>query len=307
MEEVRAPEVAGTAANALPRLPRFDDRLEVGRVKRLVSPFCLGAVADPETICVAYDHGINFFFVTCDLHWTMYEGSREGLRRLVQRRPEAVDDIVVALVSYISQPEFMAVSFHDGAAALSPLIPSFRMLIAGGTFGYDLTARLGKLHELRSSGYLGVEVIGVTFHDRLAARLAVNVGALDIAFIRYNALHPGAETDLFPHLDPTSPTRLFNFGNTIGHFDDEAWGHLGDGAGAWRPTHGDYYRMVLSRPELQGMLCAPGRPKELLDLREALEAGPLPPDQTDEIFRLGLLGRSMPLKHAGRTIPPVAT
>ena len=59
-------------------LPRFTDRLSIGKLK--VSPFCLGMVDDWQAIPAAYEMGINFFFVTTDMHWPLYEASRKGLK-----------------------------------------------------------------------------------------------------------------------------------------------------------------------------------------------------------------------------------
>ena len=55
------------------RLPQFTDRLALGREGLVVSPFCLGLVRVPETISAAFDAGINFFFLTADMHWPLYE------------------------------------------------------------------------------------------------------------------------------------------------------------------------------------------------------------------------------------------
>ena len=66
-------------------LPRFRDRL-VLRDGLRVSPFCLGIATRPEYVVAAYDAGINFFFVTADMHWPLYRGVREGLALLLSRR-----------------------------------------------------------------------------------------------------------------------------------------------------------------------------------------------------------------------------
>ena len=57
-------------------LPRFTDRLALGGQGLAVSPFCVGMVALPETIGAAFDAGINFFFVSADMHWPLYEATR---------------------------------------------------------------------------------------------------------------------------------------------------------------------------------------------------------------------------------------
>jgi hypothetical protein len=85
-------------------LPKATDRLRLGISGLSVSPICLGIVGSPETIGVAYDAGVNFFFLTADLHWPLYEGLRQGLSQLLSRVPSVRDQIVVGVVSYLDQP-----------------------------------------------------------------------------------------------------------------------------------------------------------------------------------------------------------
>src|SRR5438105_15757078 len=41
--------------------------------------------ARPDTVLRAFDRGMNFFFVTADMHWPYYEGMRQGQRRARRR------------------------------------------------------------------------------------------------------------------------------------------------------------------------------------------------------------------------------
>jgi hypothetical protein len=98
----------------------------------------------------------------------------------------------------------------------------------------------------------------------------------DIAFVRYNSGHAGARRDLFPHLAQPGSTRLFGFKSTFGYVRPEQMTAMGlPGEIYWQPEITDHCRFALSRPELDGLLIAPGTPKELHALAEALEKGPL--------------------------------
>jgi hypothetical protein len=72
----------GNSRDTRKTLPQFTDRLVLGTQGRRVSPFCLGWVHSPDTITAAFDAGINFFFITTDLHWPGYEATRSGVRQL---------------------------------------------------------------------------------------------------------------------------------------------------------------------------------------------------------------------------------
>ena len=54
----------------------------------------------------------------------------------------------------------------------------------------------------------------------------------------------------------------------------------------WLPAAADYYRFVLSRPEIDGVLCSPMQPRELTELAAALEAPPLTAAEEEYMIRL---------------------
>jgi hypothetical protein len=66
-------------------LPRLTDRQPLGKSGLRAGPICLGAVPGPETVLAAFDAGINFFFLSVDMHWPLYEGMRRGLEALLAR------------------------------------------------------------------------------------------------------------------------------------------------------------------------------------------------------------------------------
>ena len=55
-------------------LPRLTDRIGLGGSRLQVSPVCLGYAQSPAMIPAALDSGVNFFFITADLQWPIYEG-----------------------------------------------------------------------------------------------------------------------------------------------------------------------------------------------------------------------------------------
>src|SRR3954451_19121946 len=117
-------------------LPRLQDRLALGDHGLLVSPFCLGMVGSPETVCAAFDAGINFFFVTADMHWPLYDQARRGLTDLLARGHGIRDQVVVAGVCYPTQPDFCSMPFAELVAAV-PGLQTLDVLLAGGAYRRD--------------------------------------------------------------------------------------------------------------------------------------------------------------------------
>ncbi|HET7504415.1 MAG TPA: hypothetical protein VFK02_25510 [Kofleriaceae bacterium] len=238
------------------RLPRLTDRISLGD-DLAVSPVCLGRIPDEElpgsvdTACAAFDAGVNFFFISCDLHWRLYALARRALAKLLRRRGVR-DQIVVAAVSYTRGFEEAAVGdlFDE-----LPQLGRIDVLVGGGYYAAD-APRIGALAD--AAGRAGARAVGVTFHDRAAARAAVARRRIDLAYIRYNPQHPGAREDVFA-ARRTRNTRLFAF--------KTSWGATGDVP--------ERYRFALSRPELDGILVKLRTPKEVDALATAMTRPPM--------------------------------
>lgn len=266
------------------RLPKMTDRLSLGETGLLVSPFCLGMVRSDETASAAFDAGINFFFLSADLHWPGYELARRGLAKLLARGPKIRDQIVVAIVSYVTQPEFCAGALEEGLESV-PGLKFIDVGVMGGAYADEFLTRLGVYLQIRRDGLFGLRALGTTFHDREAALLAINHHLVDLAFIRYNPAHTGAKLDVFPYLTQ-SRTLLYNFKSTLGFIRSKRYAELGLNDSYWRPGVTDYYRFALTRPEIDGLLCSPTTPREVKDLSSALEEGPL--DEEEEKYLIDL-------------------
>jgi len=130
----------------------------------------------------------------------------------------------------------------------------------------------GELEALRDEGV--VRAIGISIHDRKRAAELARTTSLDLLMIRYNAAHPGAEMDIFPHLPEGR--------HAVVAYTATCWRRLLKRPKGWDgyvPTAGDCYRFCLSSPHIDVVLTGP---KTLAQLREnlaVLERGPLDADK----------------------------
>jgi hypothetical protein len=244
-------------------------------------------VDDPEAVRAAFAAGINAFFISADLHWPLYEGLRRGLAELLRDDPSARERMVIGVCSYTTQTEFPLGAMREVLTAV-PELGTIDLAIAGGAYGHEILDRLKLFQRLRREQTLGIRAIGASFHDRQAALLAHNHGLLDLVFMRFNALHTRARQEVFPHLDPSAGTLLYNFTNTAGYVKPEQHRSLGLPEPAWWPSPTDHYRFVLSHPQIDGLLCSPRTPAEVAGLVAALEAGPLSGSEQSELIALAL-------------------
>jgi hypothetical protein len=284
---------------------KSSDRIRLANGIR-VSRLCLGMTSTPRTILEAHRMGLNFFFVSCDAHWPLYAGVREGLSVLFRRKSVRREDIVVCLVSYTGSGEFVPGAIREVCAE----VPGLRfadVLCAGAIYSHDAERRLRGLRENAAGGVAGA--VAGSFHDRAAALWAMKTGNVDLAFIRYNPLHLGARTELFPHLAGMK-VPLFNFKSTTGFMPPvQARTLLDLDEDTWMPSIVDYYRFVVYERAFSGILCAPQSPRELTELVSAIEAGPLSKQEMEHLVGLAYRAAerriviSAPILAPRRTIP----
>jgi aryl-alcohol dehydrogenase-like predicted oxidoreductase len=197
-------------------------------------------------------------------------GLRGPLREALAGRREEVAIVAYAGLGYFGW------GVHRGAEqALRSLRTDYIDVLLLGWLGVTsawTSATERALVALRESGK--VRAIGVSIHDRpRAGRLAAS-SPLDLLMIRYNAAHPGAEQDIFPHRRGVKPTILA--------YTATSWRRLLKRPRGWDGrvmSAGDCYRFQLSSPAVDLALCGPGSRAELEQNLDALARGPLSPDE----------------------------
>lgn len=237
-----------------------------------------------EAVERAFDHGVNY------LYWGSMRRDSFGaaLRRLRPRR----DQFVLVIQSYTGIAPLMGWSLER---ALRALRFDYTDVLLLGMWNRPVAPRiLDAARRLMARGL--VRYLAVSTHTR-ALVPAITAGSdFDIVHFRYNAAHPGAETDIFPHLPDSGRPGLVAFTAT-------SWGQLlGKGVlqglvgsrslpkGERLPTAADCYRYVLTRPEVD--VCMTG-PKDAAQMEHALEALRLGAMTEDELEWMRRVGRAV--------------
>jgi aryl-alcohol dehydrogenase-like predicted oxidoreductase len=142
-----------------------------------------------------------------------------------------------------------------------------------------------RVQRLRESGK--VRFVGLSGHDRpflgAIARGEVKAPA-DFFHARYNAVHVGAERDIFPHLRQGDRPGVVIFTATC-------WRKLLKPKlmppGESPLSAADCYRFVLSHPAVDVCLTGPRDEEQMEHNLAALDAGPLDEDEMARIRRIG--------------------
>jgi len=230
----------------------------------------------------AFERGVNYIF------WGSRRGEPFGaaLKRLGPQR----ERFVLVIESYTRVAGLLSWSLER---ALRTLSFDYTDVLLLGLWNKPVPERiLDAARKLKERGL--VRFLAVSTHKRtLVPRIAAGRD-FDVVHFRYNAAHPGAEQDIFPHLPPASRPGMVSFTATAMR------GLLGKGPlqgilpGMHKlpkservPTAADCYRFVLTRPEVDVCLTGPANAAQMEAALEALRQGPMSEEELAWMRRVG--------------------
>ena len=229
---------------------------------------------DEAAIREALDAGVNYLFFT---RGSMVRPVREAVRR-------DRDRLVIASGPVLG---YFAGSIRRAAEKVLRTLGTDYLDVLQifwlGRMSALTEGNLAEMVRLREEGK--VRALGVSIHDRPRAGRLAEDSPLDLLMIRYNAAHPGAEEDVFPHLARRR--------TAVVAYTATCWRKLLRPPRGWdgpAATAGDCYRFCLTSPHVDVVLTAPASAAELRENLRALERGPLSPE---EEVRLRALGRAV--------------
>ncbi|HLK66283.1 MAG TPA: hypothetical protein VKU19_22770 [Bryobacteraceae bacterium] len=249
----------------------FEPRI-LGRTGLRVGPLGVAASYGVPAAAVerAFDRGVNY------LYWGSMRRAAfgEAIRHLAPQR----DRLVVVLQSYSRVGGLVGWSIER---ALRSLRLDYADVLLLGIWGKPVSGRiLEACQKARQRGL--VHFLGVSTHNRsLVPHFAAQ---FDVVHFRYNAAHPGAEMDIFPHLPAKNRAGTVSFTAT-------SWGQLLKGgklpAGERVPTASDCYRFALTRPEVDVCLTGPANAAQMDEALKTLERGPMNEEELAWMRRVG--------------------
>jgi aryl-alcohol dehydrogenase-like predicted oxidoreductase len=139
---------------------------------------------------------------------------------------------------------------------------------------------LDELRKLKEEGK--IRAIGISIHDRPRAARLVADSPIDLFMLRYNAAHPGAETDVFPQLARRNPA--------VVAYTATSWRKLLRPAKGWggAPMNaGECYRFCLGNPHVDVVLTSPSSRAELEANLRDVARGPLEAGRLGEVREFG--------------------
>jgi aryl-alcohol dehydrogenase-like predicted oxidoreductase len=230
----------------------------------------------------AFERGVNYFY------WgsARTQAFGDALRHLAPQR----ERFVLMIQSYTRAAGLMAWSLER---ALRTLQFDHADLLLLGLWNKPVPGRiLDAARKLKERGL--VKHLAVSTHKRVLVPQIAAGNDFDVVHFRYNAAHPGAEQDIFPHLPAANLPGLVAYTAT-------SWGQLlGKKTFQARmartrpvpaeekaPSAADCYRFVLTRPEVDVCMTGPASGAEMDQALEALTRGPMSEDELAWMRRVG--------------------
>lgn len=220
----------------------------------------------------AFEQGVNY----------LYFGSRrtgafaEAIRNL---RPQR-DRFVLVIQSYSRIAALVGPSLER---ALREVQRDYADVLLLGLWNKPVPERiLDAARKLKEREL--VRFLALSSHNRPLLGRLVAAHAFDIFHFRYNAIHTGAERDIFPHLPNPDRAGMVAYTAT-------SWKQLLNRKKVPQdekvPTAGDCYRFVLSRPEVDVCMTGPSSAAQMEEGLQALSQGPMSEDEIAWMRRIG--------------------
>ena len=225
----------------------------------------------------AFERGCNYFV------WGSFiKGRKPAMRDAIRSITAAGrrDDLVLSMHTYAHSAWLTEVYLHKGLKAAGVEYADVLLL---GYYSRRPPRRVidGAL-RLKEKGL--VRHIGLTGHNRKVFPTLVGDGVHDVFHVRYNAVHRGAETEIFALLPEQGCPGIVNFTAT-------AWGKLLAGKrmpdGETPPTAADCYRFVLSQEKVDVTLTGPKDLEQMQQNLSVLDSGPMDEQEMARMRRIG--------------------
>jgi aryl-alcohol dehydrogenase-like predicted oxidoreductase len=261
------------------------ERVVLGRSGVEVTPLGLGSSfgISGRDVERAVERGVNW------LYWGSVQrpGFGAGIRACARRRRE---DVVVALQSYTRIASALRLSVEQALLRLGLDHADFLIL---GWWNHAPPPRIvDAARALQAAGR--VRRLMISGHDRVALAGIAADPTFDAIMVRYNAAHPGAESDVFPKLPAARPGVIA--------YTATRWGGLLDPRlvppGEPVPRASDCYRFALANPAVDVVLAGPKNGAELDEALAALDRGPMSADELAWMRRVGAAVRATSMVRA---------
>ncbi len=253
----------------------------LGRTGRVVGPLGVGSsygVSD-RAVEEAFERGVRYFYWA----WSRRKGMEQGLTRLI---PTHREELFITVTSLVPTAPMIRYSVERALRKLkTDYLDGLQFYLYSDAKGIG-AGQLETALKLREEGK--IRFLSGTGHQRLRFETFADAPFADIFHVRYNAIHRGAETDVFNPLG----ARPTDGRPGLVCFTATSWAQLIKAdpkriAPDPVPTAGDCYRFALSHPAVDLCLTGPSTDEQMRHALDATEKGPMSGEELAWMRRVG--------------------
>ena len=257
----------------------FMETREIGKTGLVTRRLGIGSTFDAPATAIeaAFEWGVNY------LYWgTVRQADfAKAMRNIAKTRR---DDMILTIQSYSDDPSTIEGEVAEQIKVSG--IDHYDFLLLGNRMQKPHDGYLETFERMREKGM--VRFLSLSSHNRplipeLLDEYARGESPYELLMFRYNAVHRGAEQDVFPFISDTRPALKTYTATRWGHLLDPEKMPPGEAPIAAR----DCYRYSLSHPAIDLVCAGPGSAAQLEEAIAALEAGPLSAEERERIERIG--------------------
>ncbi len=234
--------------------------------------------APTSAIEAAVEWGVNY------LYWgTVRQPDFATAMRNLERKNR--DDLIFTIQSYSKDAATIEGEVEEALRSCG--VGRFDFLLLGSRDekpGNEFIDVFEKLKSRDIVRYLSISSHNRPFLPQLLDDYANGSCPYELLMFRYNAVHRGAERDIFPFVNDRPKPFMATYTST-------RWGHLLDPTkmptGEHPVSARDCYRYSLAPDAVDMVICGPGNAEQMEEAISALEAGPLDVEERERIERIG--------------------
>lgn len=260
-------------------MSEFLEQREIGRSGLKTSRLGIGSTfnASSKVIEDAFHRGVNY------LYWGTVR-QPDFAKAMLNLAKNHRDDLVLTIQSYSNDPNTIEPEIDQCLKESKQEYYDF--LLLGNRMEKPHDGFLEVFERMRDRGK--VRFLSLSSHNRPMLPTLLNDyekgdSPYDFIMLRYNAVHRGAEKDVFPFVGEDHPLIMVYTATRWGHLVDKSKMPAGE-----EPLSGkDCYRYSLSHPAVDMVLCGPANERQMDEALAALEEGPINDEERERIERIG--------------------
>jgi len=260
----------------------YSEQIIFGKTGRKIGRLGIAANygLDAKSIEVAFEHGCNYL-----LFGSMVKGYSDEMAKAINNIVASGkrDALFISAITFWHNNFLHRISIRK---ALKKINTDYLDAVILGLYNSKPGDKvLNDLIKLKEKGI--IKYIGLSTHNRKLIPQLLKLNFFDVFHIRYNAIHKGAEIDIFPYLQDIDVNERPGIVVFTATAHKKLIIHSNFSEGFEIPSPADCYRFVLKNPFVNVVMTAPSNYNQLIENLKILEEPTIDEEKYLKMRKLG--------------------